>query len=330
MSTATSTATAIAAELHDCRKAFAETLIELAEADPRTVAVCNDSVGSSNLKEFQQRFPDRLVNVGIAEQLMVGAGAGLANGGRIPFVCAAAPFLTGRALEQIKADVAYSRTNVKLCAMSPGFAYGQLGPTHHGVEDFAWMRTLPEMVVLAPADPAETREALRWAHQYEGPVYLRIGRTKVPDLAPHIPFEVGRAACLRDGRDITLIGVGTTVSATLAAAGKLAAEGIDARVLNFSTVKPLDQEALLAAAAETGRIITVEEANVHGGLGSAVAQFLAAHNPVPMKLLGVRDEFTPTGSPAFLSEYFGIDAEAIIRAARELTGAGESGQGAAA
>ncbi|NJQ02032.1 transketolase family protein [Streptomyces zingiberis] len=315
-----------AAALHDCRKTFAETLIELAEGDPRTVAVCNDSVGSSNLGEFQRRFPDRLVNVGIAEQLMVGAGAGLANGGRIPFVCAAAPFLTGRALEQIKADVAYSRTNVKLCAMSPGFAYGQLGPTHHGVEDFAWVRTLPEMVVLAPADPAETREALRWAHRYEGPVYLRIGRTKVPDLTPHVPFEAGRAALLREGGDVTLIGVGTTVSTVLAAAGELAAEGVEARVLNFSTVKPLDEEALLAAAG-TGGIVTVEEANVHGGLGSAVAEFLAVRNPVPMRLLGVRDEFTPTGSPAFLSEYFGIDAGAVVRAARELAGAG---RGAAA
>ncbi|MFF2655512.1 transketolase family protein [Streptomyces sp. NPDC058045] len=322
-----STTAAGTPELHDCRTTFAETLIELAEADTRTVAVCNDSVGSSNLKDFQNRFQDRLVNVGIAEQLMVGVAAGLANGGRIPYVCAAAPFLTGRALEQIKADVAYSRTNVKLCAMSPGFAYGQLGPTHHGVEDFAWIRTLPEMIVLTPADPAETREALHWAHHYDGPVYLRIGRTKVPDLTPHIPFETGRAARLRDGSDITLIGVGTTVSATLDAAHQLAAEGIDARVLNFSTVKPLDEQALLAAATETGRIVTVEEANIHGGLGSAITEFLASRQPVPMRLLGVRDEFTPTGSPAFLADYFGIDAESVAHAARDLTSAR---QGAAA
>ncbi|PZT70360.1 transketolase family protein [Streptomyces sp. SW4] len=312
------TGAAEAVEMHDCRKAFAETLIELAEADERTVAVCNDSVGSSNLKGFQERFPDRLINVGIAEQLMVGAGAGLANGGRIPFVCAAAPFLTGRATEQIKADVAYSRTNVKLCAMSPGFAYGQLGPTHHGVEDFAWMRTLPDLVVLNPADPAETREALRWAHRYDGPVYLRIGRTKVPALAPHVPFDMGRAARLRDGDDVTLIATGTTVSAALEAADKLAADGIAARVLNFSTVKPLDEEAVLDAAATTGRIVTVEEANIAGGLGSAVAEFLVARRPVPMRLLGVRDEFTPTGSAGYLARYFGIDAESIARAAGEL------------
>ncbi|MFZ3572215.1 transketolase family protein [Streptomyces sp. BH097] len=318
---------ATSTELHDCRKVFAETLIELARSDERTVAVCNDSVGSSNLKGFQERFPERLVNVGIAEQLMVGAGAGLANGGRIPYVCAAAPFLTGRATEQIKADVAYSRTNVKLCAMSPGFAYGQLGPTHHGVEDFAWMRTLPELVVLNPADPAETREALLWAHQYDGPVYLRVGRTKVPALTPHIPFEMGRAARLREGSDVTLIGSGTTVSAALEAAGKLAVDGIEARVLNFSTVKPIDEQAVLAAASETGKIVTIEEANVAGGMGSAIAEFLAERGPVPMKLLGVRDEFTPTGSAGFLAQYFGIDAESITRAARELTGAG---QGAAA
>ncbi|MFG3155940.1 transketolase family protein [Streptomyces sp. NPDC048219] len=310
------------AVLHDCREAFAETLLELAGSDERTVAVCNDSVGSSNLKGFQERFPDRLVNVGIAEQLMVGVGAGLANGGRIPYVCAAAPFLTGRALEQIKADVAYSRTNVKLCAMSPGFAYGALGPTHHGVEDFAWLRTLPELVLLSPADPAETREALRWAHGYDGPVYLRIGRTGVPALTPHVPFEAGRAARLRDGDDVTLIATGTTVSAALDAADELAAQGIAARVLNFSTVKPLDERAVLEAAASTGRIVTAEEANIAGGLGSAVAEFLATRRPVPMRLLGVRDEFAPTGGAGFLARHFGIDARSIARAAGELTAPG--------
>ncbi|WP_328842671.1 transketolase family protein [Streptomyces sp. NBC_00258] len=309
-----------APELHDCRQAFAETLAELAESDPRTVAVCNDSVGSSNLKDFQQRFPDRLINVGIAEQNMVGVGAGLAGGGRIPYVCAAAPFLTGRALEQIKADVAYSRVNVKLCAMSPGFAYGQLGPTHHGVEDFAWLRTLPELTILTPADPEETREALRWAHSYDGPVYLRIGRTKVPDVTPHVPFRAGRAARLRDGDDITLICAGTTVPAALEAADRLAADGVRARVLNFSTVKPLDEEAVLAAARQTGRIVTVEEANVRGGLGSSIAETVVTHTPVPMRLLGVGDEFTPTGSAAFLADYFGITADAVVRAAGELLG----------
>ncbi|WP_030251072.1 transketolase family protein [Streptomyces violens] len=310
--------TTAAPALHDCRKVFAQTLIELAEQDPRTVAVCNDSVGSSNLKEFAGRFPDRLINVGIAEQTMVGAGAGLANGGRVPYVCAASPFLTGRALEQIKADVAYSRTNVKLCAMSPGFAYGQLGPTHHSVEDLAWLRTLPELTVLVPADPAETREALLWAHEYDGPVFLRIGRTGVPDVTPHVPFRVGKAATLREGTDLTVIAAGTTVPAALEAADKLAAAGVSARVLNLSTIKPLDEDAVLAAARETGRIITVEEHNVHGGLGSAVAETVVAHHPVPMRLLGVADEFTPTGSAAFLAEHFGITAEGVLHAADEL------------
>lgn len=313
MTTATATP-----ELHDCRKAFAQTLIELAEHDPRTVAVCNDSVGSSNLKDFGARFPGQLVNVGIAEQTMVGAGAGLANGGRIPYVCAAAPFLTGRALEQIKADVAYSRTNVKLCSMSPGFAYGQLGPTHHGVEDLAWLRTLPELTVLVPSGPAETREALLWAHEHDGPVYLRVGRTKVPETEPYVPFAAGRAARLRDGDDLTVVCAGTTVPTALEAADKLAASGVQARVLNLSTIKPLDQDAVLAAARETGRIITIEEHNIHGGLGSAVAETVVAHRPVPMRLLGVGDEFTPTGSAAFLSQYFGITVEGVLRAADDL------------
>lgn len=313
--------TAAPAELHDCRKAFAETLAELAERDPRTVAVCNDSVGSSNLKDFAVRHPRQLVNVGIAEQTMVGAGAGLANGGRIPYVCAASPFLTGRALEQIKADIAYSRTNVKLCAMSPGFAYGQLGPTHHSVEDLAWLRTLPGLTVLVPSGPAETREALLWAHEYDGPVFLRIGRTKVPETEPHIPFRVGRAGRLRDGDDLTVICAGTTVAAAVEAADKLSAAGVGVRVLNMSSIKPLDQEAVLAAARETGRIITVEEHNVHGGLGSAVAETVVAHHPVPMRLLGVADTFTPTGSAAFLAEHFGITAEGVLRAAGELLAA---------
>lgn len=315
--------------LHDCRKAFAETLLELAREDPRTVTVCNDSVGSSNLKEFATRYPDRLINVGIAEQVMVGVGAGLANGGRIPYVCAASPFLTGRALEQVKADIAYSRTNVKLCGMSPGFAYGQLGPTHHSVEDLAWLRTLPEMTVLVPADPAETREALVWAHHYDGPVFIRIGRTPVPDVEPHIPFRAGRAAELRSGTDLTIVCAGTTVPTALAAADKLSSQGVTARVLNFSTVKPLDEAALVSAAQETGRIITIEEHNVHGGLGSAVAETIVARHPVPMRMLGVADEFTPTGSASFLAEYFGLTADGVCHAANDLLGEGAVAVGTA-
>ncbi|MEU8569467.1 transketolase C-terminal domain-containing protein [Streptomyces pathocidini] len=306
--------------LHDCRAAFSATLLELAREDERVVAVCNDSVGSSGLGEFAAELPDRLINVGIAEQTMVGVGAGLAGGGRVPFVCAAAPFLTGRALEQIKADVAYSRANVKLCGMSPGLAYGPLGPTHHSIEDLAWTRALADLTVVVPADPAETAEAVRWALAHDGPVFLRVGRTPVPELAPHVPFTPGRAAVLRQGADITLIGTGTTVAVVLAAAERLAARGIGARVLNMSTVSPLDERAVLDAAEETGRIVTVEEHTVRGGLGGAVAETVVTHRPVPMRILGVPGVFAPTGSPRFLFEHFGLTAAGAERAALELLG----------
>lgn len=309
-----------AAELFDCRVAFAETLIALAEADPRIVAVCNDSVGSSNLNGFQKRFPDRLINVGIAEQCMVGVAAGLANGGFIPFVSAAGPFLTGRALEQIKADVAYNGYPVVLCGQSPGMSYGELGPTHHSVEDFSWLRALTDLVLLAPADPAQTRAAVRWAAGAGRPCYMRIGRFKVPAVTPEdAPFEVGRAAVLRQGGDVTLVATGVMVSRALEAADRLAAEGIQARVLNMATISPLDEAAVLAAAAETGRIVTAEEAIATGGLGAAVAAVVVRHKPVPMRILGVPG-FAPTGSAGFLLDHFGLNAEGIARAARELAG----------
>ncbi len=308
------------AELFDCRVAFAETLIALAEADPRVVAVCNDSVGSSNLNGFQERFPDRLINVGIAEQCMVGVAAGLANGGFIPFVSAAGPFLTGRALEQIKADVAYNDYPVVLCGQSPGMSYGELGPTHHSVEDFSWMRALTDLVVLVPADPAQTRDAVRWAAGAGRPVYMRVGRFKVPEVTPQgVPFEVGRATVLREGGDVTLIATGVMVSRALRAADLLAVRGVQARVLNMATIAPLDEAAVIAAAAETGRIVTAEEAVATGGLGAAVAAVVVRHRPVPMRILGVPG-FAPTGSAAYLLDHFGLNAGGIAGAALELVG----------
>jgi transketolase len=304
----------------DCRQTFAEELIALADADPRIVAVCNDSVGSSGLGEFQKKFPDRLVNVGIAEQNMVGVAAGLANGGMIPFVSCASPFLTGRALEQIKADIAYSHHHVVLCGQSPGMSYGELGPTHHSIEDFAWMRAVSGLTVLVPADPQQTREAVRWAAGCGRPVFMRIGRFKVPAVTPpEARFEPGRATLLREGRDVTVIACGTLVARALEAADRLAVEGIAVRVLNMASIVPLDKEAVLRAAAETGRIVTAEEGLSHGGLGGAVAELVVRHRPVPMRLLGV-DGFAPTGSASFLLDHFGLSAEGIVRAVRELVG----------
>lgn len=300
-------------DLFDCRVAFAETLIELAREDQRIVAVCNDSVGSSNLVGFAKEFPDRLINVGIAEQDMVGVGAGLALSGYIPYVCGASPFLTGRALEQIKADVAYSQSPVVLCGMSPGMAYGELGPTHHSIEDLSWLRAIAGLGIVVPADPAETRAAVRWAAAAATPVFLRIGRFKVPAVTDSFAF--GTASRLRDGTDVTVVATGTMVSRALQAAAEAADQGVSVRVLNMSTIAPLDEEAILAAARETRAIVTAEEATTTGGLGAAVAAVVVtSEHRVPMRMLGVHREFAPTGSTAFLLEHFGLTA-ADIRAA---------------
>ncbi|MGV8985896.1 MAG: transketolase family protein [Cypionkella sp.] len=302
--------------LFDCREAWVSTLETLAAADERIVTVVNDSVGSSKLGGFQKKFPDRTINVGIAEQCMVGVSAGLANGGRIPFVSAAGCFLTGRALEQIKADIVYAGFNVKLVGQSSGVAYGELGPTHHSIEDFAWLRPLTGLTVIAPADAWETAEAVKWAAQHEGPVYLRLSRMAVPnlDIANRV-FRVGKAEVVRAGGDVTIIACGTTVHLAAAASDLLHAEGIAARVLNMATINPLDNEAVLAAAAQTGAIVTVEEASVRGGLGGAVAELTSANQPVPVERLGFPG-FVPTGSVEWLFNEFGLSRDGIAAAAR--------------
>lgn len=302
----------------DCRIAFADALVALAEADPRVVAVASDSVGSSNLKEFKRRFPGRLVNVGIAEQNLVGVSAGLASAGKIPFTCAASCFLTARALEQVKADLAYSRRNVKLCGMSSGLAYGELGPTHHSIEDLAWTRAIAGLTVIVPADPVETAQAVRAAAAMDGPVFLRLSRMPVPAVHPAAyEFEVGRAVLVRPGSDVTIIGAGVTVSRALDAAALLEADRISAAVLNLSTIRPIDRESIVAAASR-GPIVTVEEHTVYGGLGSAVAEVVVTSRPVRMRMLGVPGVFAPTGSAEFLLAHFGLTPEGIRSAARSL------------
>lgn len=309
-----------AAGLFDCRDAYVQAVEALAESDPRIVAVVNDSVGSSKLGKFRDKFPDRLVNVGIAEQNMVGIGAGLANGGKIPFVSGASCFLTARALEQIKADVAYSYTNVKLCGISSGVAYGELGATHHSIEDLAWLRAMRELTVIVPSDPEETAAAIRAAAAYEGPVFIRISRMPVPALAHPAPFTIGKAEVLHEGGDVAIIATGTLVHRALDAARALAAEGIQARVINMATIAPLDEPAVLDAARATGAVVTAEEHVVRGGLGGAVAEVLATRHPVPMRIIGF-DGFQPTGSAEYLMERAGLTAEGIAKAARELVAA---------
>ncbi|MDR3471038.1 MAG: transketolase C-terminal domain-containing protein [Devosia sp.] len=312
-----SAAAPLAGGLFDCRDAFSSTLEALAEADPRIVTVVSDSVGSSKLVNFRKRWPDRLVNVGIAEQTVVAVGAGLANGGKVPFVSAASCFLTARAMEQIKADIAYSNVNVKLIGQSSGVAYGELGPTHHSIEDLAWLRLLTNLTLIVPSDPWETEQAIRAAASLDGPVFIRLSRMPVPAIPRKTAeFRIGRAETLAEGGDIAIICNGVMVHRALGAAAALLAEGIGARVINMSTVNPLDEAAIISAA-QTGAILTVEEHSVRGGLGGAVAEVVTAHDPVPVRRMGFPG-FLPTGSAEWLLEHFGLTVEGIAEAARGL------------
>ncbi|HKF49000.1 MAG TPA: transketolase family protein [Terracidiphilus sp.] len=306
-------------QLYDCRDSYAEALGEMAEKDDRVCVVINDSLSSAKMKDFKAKYPARFVNVGIAEQNMVGVGNGLANGGMLPYLCGASCFLTARAMEQIKVDLAYSNANVRICGMSSGMAYGQLGPTHHSIEDLAWTRILPNMTVIVPADPIETASVMRYSLDHAGPMFLRISRIPVRKVHPDdYKFELGKAAMLRQGRDVAIIANGVVVSRALDAAEILAERGVQARVLNMSTIKPLDRESILKAAQETGGIVTAEEAFVAGGLGGAVAEVLAVEHPTRMRMIGVPDAFAPTGTAEFLMDHFGISAQGITKAALEL------------
>jgi len=306
---------------YDCREAYSSTLLELARGDRDVIVVVNDSVGSSKLDTFKKELPGQMINVGIAEQDMVGTAAGLENGGKVPFVSGAGCFLSARATEQIKADLAYSKRHVVLCAQSPGVAYGALGATHHSIEDVAWMRVLPHMTVLVPADPVETEQAIRWAYTHDGPVYIRVSRAKVPAVHPEdYTFAPGKAAVLREGTDVTIAANGTVLHRALAAAELLAGRGIQARVLSVASVKPLDEAAIIAAAQETGGIVTVEEGLASGGLGGAVAETVARHHPVRVATLGLPDTFAPTGSAEWILDHYGLDPAGIAGSAASLIG----------
>jgi len=300
----------------DCREAYAKALESMAGEDARVAVVINDSLSSAKMKDFSTKYPPRFVNVGIAEQNMLGVGAGLANGGMIPYLCGASCFLTARGMEQIKVDLAYSKANVRICGMSSGMAYGQLGPTHHSVEDMAWTRILPNMTVIVPADPIETEMAMRYSLNHVGPMFLRISRIPVRKVHDDdYQFVLGKASTLREGNDLTIIANGVVVSRALDAAEALAQKGVQARVLNMSTVKQLDHESVLKAARETGRIVTAEEGLRAGGLGGAVAELVATEHPTPMRIIGLPDTFAPTGGAEFLLDHFGISARGIAETA---------------
>jgi transketolase len=296
-----------------CRKAFTDKLIELAQKDKDIVALTSDARGSVTLDKYAEILSLQFVELGIAEQNSVGVAAGMALSGKKCFVCGPACFYSARSFEQVKVDVAYMRTNVKIIGVSGGVSYGALGTTHHSLNDIAMMRTLPGMTVILPCDVEQTKKMTEALVAYDGPVYVRMGRGAVPDVYTDNKHEfiIGKANTLLEGTDITIIGTGETVYHCLQAGKKLAENGIKARVIDMHTVKPLDISAIEKAAQETGRIIVVEEHHIAGGLGSAIAEWLLQNKPVPFKILGFPDENAVHGSSGELFKYYGIDADGI-------------------
>ncbi|WP_339157422.1 transketolase C-terminal domain-containing protein [Paenibacillus sp. FSL W8-0186] len=304
------------------RQVICDTLLELAQSDRDIMVLASDSRGSAAMGPFAQDYPEQFVEVGIAEQNIVGISAGLAHSGKKPFVTSPACFLSMRSIEQIKVDVAYSATNVKLIGISGGISYGALGMSHHSVQDLAVTRAIPGLAVILPADRHETKRMTEALVNYEGGVYVRIGRNPVEDVyeSADYDFVIGKAVTMRDGSDITLIAAGETVRIALDAEVKLKEAGVSCRVINMHTIKPLDEEAIIKAARETGRIITVEEHSVHGGLGAAVAEVVVQHHPVPLRLLGIPDEPAIAGKTKEVFEHYGISAENIKNLALDMLG----------
>ncbi|HLO26536.1 MAG TPA: transketolase family protein [Geobacteraceae bacterium] len=301
------------------RDAYGETLAELGAENVDIVALDADLSGSTKTGVFAKKFPERFFNMGIAEANMVGTAAGLAAVGKIPFVSTFAIFAVGRAWEQVRQSVAYPKANVKIVATHGGVTVGEDGGSHQSVEDIAIMRAVPNMTVIVPADGIETKGAIRAAAAYKGPVYIRLGRNKVPTIfPPDHRFEIGKGCELRPGKDLTFVTTGLMTAPAIAAAEILEKEGIAARVVHIATIKPLDQEIILKAATETGAIVTAEEHSVIGGLGGAVAEFLAENHPVPVKRVGVHDRFGTSGKAEELLKYFGLTAEDLVEAGREI------------
>ncbi|MDL2278355.1 transketolase family protein [Parabacteroides sp. OttesenSCG-928-G07] len=302
-----------------CRKSFTDTLLSLARADKDIVAVTTDARGSVTLNDFANELPSQFVECGIAEQNAVGVSAGLANSGKKVFVCGPACFYVARSLEQVKVDVAYSRTNVKILGVSGGVAYGALGATHHSLHDIATLRTFPGMNIVFPSDARQTKKLVEILVDYPEPVYIRVGRAPVPDVYGNDDFDftVGKANLLLEGNDLTIIGTGETVYHAYQAGLKLHEKGIKTRVLDMAWIKPYDREAILKAAAETGCIITVEEHSKFGGLGAMVAETIS-ENPVPLKILGIPDEDIIHGKSAEIFAYYGLDAAGIYKTATEF------------
>jgi transketolase len=300
-----------------CRNEFSAALLHAMERDPSIMVVASDSRGSAALTDVFTALPNQCVEVGIAEQDAVGIAAGLAQSGKRVFVCGPACFYSARCLEQVKVDVAYADSDVKVIGISGGVSYGALGSTHHSLHDIAVMRTFPGLGVYLPCDRAQTAAITQMLAESRGPAYLRIGRDPVPDVYDDdhgITFTSGRACLLEEGNDCTIVAAGEMVHPAREASRLLRARGIRPRLVDSWSIKPLDQDMLVRSATETGFVFTVEEHSVRGGLGGAVAEVLASRCPVPMRLLGFPDEWLPAGTSYELCRHYGLDAEGIARA----------------
>lgn len=302
----------------DTRSGFGAGLHEAGKRNPNVVAMTADLLGSLKMEAFVADFPERFVQCGIAEANMIGAAAGLAITGKVPFVGSFAEFVTGRVYDQIRQEVAYGHTNVKIASSHAGITLGEDGATHQTMEDIALMRALPGMVVINPCDFNQTKAATLAAAEYDGPVYLRFGRPAVPNFTPEDQvFEIGKAITFNEGTDVTIFATGHLVWESLGAAEILEAEGVSAEVIDIATLKPLDVEAVVASARKTGAVVCAEEHNMCGGLGELIAGVLASHVPTPVEYINGGDRFGQSGTPAQLLKAYGMDAEHIAEAARK-------------
>lgn len=301
------------------REAYGKALQKLGAENKDIVVLDADLSKSTKTADFAKLFPERFFDMGVAEANMLGTAAGLAAAGKIPFASSFAVFATGRAFEQIRNSIAYPGMNVKIAATHAGLSVGEDGASHQSIEDIAIMRVLPNMTVIVPADATETEKAIRAAVEIKGPVYIRLGRLGLPVLFDDsYNFTVGKAYTLQDGKDVTIIACGLMVEPARDAAAELAKAGIQARVLNMPTIKPIDRDAITAAARDTGAIVTAEEHSIIGGLGSAVAEVLAENVPAPLERVGVKDTFGESGKPAELLEKYGLTAEEIVTAVKRV------------
>lgn len=301
------------------RDAYGEALAELGAENANVVALDADLSGSTKTGVFAKKFPERFFNIGIAEANMVGVAAGLAATGKVPFLSTFSIFAAGRAWEQIRQSVAYPKANVKIVATHGGITVGEDGGSHQSVEDVAIMRAIPNMTVIVPADGPETKAAIRAAAACKGPVFVRLGRNKVPTIfGEDYRFEIGKGAEVVSGSDMTFVTTGMMTAQAVAAADILKQEGISARVVHIATIKPLDKDIVIKAAAETGAIVTAEEHSVIGGLGGAVAEFLAVTRPTPLEMVGIRDRFGTSGKADELIKYFCLMPEDLVEAARKV------------